>query len=81
MIINLSHRNNDLIKDGKLDEQIIADLEEYIEDKKRYQKEHLDKLVKVEAPHHYEEWTKKTQLGIKYAERILECVRAYTGRI
>lgn len=75
MIINIYNRNNDLLKDGKLDEQIIADLEELIEDRKRYQTEHLDKLVKGKS-HHYDEWTKETQLKIKYAERILECVKA-----
>lgn len=77
MIINFYHRNNDLFKDGKLDEQIIADLEAYIKEQNRYQKEHLDVRVKTEAPHHYDAWTEKTQLGIKYAERILECVKAY----
>ena len=77
MIINFYHKNNDLLKDGKLDEQIIADLETYIEEQNRYQKEHLDVRVKTEVPHHYDEWTEKTQLGIKYAERILECVKAH----
>ena len=77
MVINFYHKNNDLLKDGRLDDQIVADLEAHIEDKKRYQREHLDKLVKVEAPHHYEGWTEKTQLEIKYTERILECVKAY----
>lgn len=77
MIIDFYYRNNDLLKDRKLDEQIIADLEAYIEGKKRYQKEHLDIRVKVECPHHYEGWTEKTQLQIKYAERILECVKAH----
>lgn len=77
MIIDFYYRNNDLLKDGKLDEQIIADLEAYIEEKNRYQKEHLDIRVKVEAPHHYEGWTEKTQSQIKYAERILECVKAH----
>lgn len=76
MIINLYHRNNELAKEGRLDEQIIADLEEYIQEQKRYQEEHLDKMVKVEAPHHYEPWTEKTQLSIRYAERILECMKA-----
>lgn len=78
MIINFYHRNNDLLKDGKLDEQIVADLEAYVEEQTRYQKEHLDVRVKVEAPHHYDAWTEKTQLAIKYAERILECVKAHT---
>lgn len=77
MIIGFQYRNNDLLKDGKLDEQIIADLEAYIEEKNRYQKEHLDIRVKVEAPHHYEGWTEITQSQIKYAERILECVKAH----
>ena len=77
MIINFYHRNNDLLKDGKLDEQIVADLEAYIEGQNRYQKEHLDTRVKTEAPHHYDAWTEKTQLQIKYAERILECVKAH----
>lgn len=77
MIIDFYYRNNDLLKDGKLDGQIIADLEAYIEEKNRYQKEHLDTRVKVEAPHHYDGWTEKTQLQIKYAERILECVKAH----
>lgn len=75
MIIDFFYRNNDLLKDGKLDEQIIADLEAYIEDKNRYQ-EYLDVRVKTECPHHYDGWTEKTQLQIKYAERILECVKA-----
>lgn len=77
MIIGFHFRNNDLLQDGKLDEQIIADLEAYIEEKNRYQKDHLDVRVKAEAPHHYEGWTEKTQLQIKYAERILECVKAH----
>lgn len=77
MIINLCHRNNDLLREGRLDEQIIADLEAHIESKKRYHREHLDRLVKVEAPHHYEAWTEKTQSEIKYVERILECVKAH----
>ena len=77
MIINFYYRNNDLLKDGKLDKQIIADLEAYIEEQNRYQKEHLDVCVKTKAPHHYDAWTAKTQLRIKYAERILECVKAY----
>lgn len=77
MTIDFYYRNNDLLKDGKLDEQIAADLEAYIEEKNRYQKEHLDIRVKVEAPHHYERWTEITQSQIKYAERILECVKAH----
>ena len=77
MIINFCDRNNDLLKGGKLDEQIIADLEKYIKEQNRYQKECLDMVVKVYSPHHYETWTEKTQLQIKYAERILECVKAY----
>lgn len=77
MIINFSHRNNDLLKEGKLDEQIVADLESYIKQQKKYQEEHLDVVVKEEAPHHYDAWTEKTQLSIKYAERILECVKAH----
>ena len=80
MIIDFYFRNNDLLQDGKLDEQIIADLEAYIEDKNRYQKEHLDVHVKTEAPHHYDGWTEKTQLQIKYAERILECVKAHINK-
>lgn len=81
MIINLLCRNNELAKNGRLDEQIIADLEAYIQDQKRYQEEHLDKVVKIGAPHHYDAWTEKTQLGIKYAERILECVKAHGRQI
>ena len=81
MIINLYHRNNELAKEGRLDEQIIADLEAYIQDQKQYQEEHLDKVVKIGAPHHYDAWTEKTQLGIKYAERILECVKAHGRKI
>lgn len=76
MVINLYHKNNDLLKDGMLDEQIIADFEAYIEGQNRYQREHLDVRVKTEASHHYDAWTEKTQLRIKYAERILECVKA-----
>lgn len=74
MIINICHRNNELLKNGKLDEQIIADLEDFIENRKIYQKEHLDKLVKGKS-HHYEEWTEENQSKIKYAERILKCVK------
>ena len=76
MIINLYHRDNTLLEEGKLDEQIIADLEKYILDQHRYQTDHLDVHVKTGAPHHYEQWTKKTQDAIRYAERILECVKA-----
>lgn len=77
MIIDFCYRNNDLLKSGKLDEQIVADLEAYIKWKTRYQKEHLDLRVKTEAPHHYDGWTEKTQFQIQYAERILECVKAH----
>ena len=78
MIINLFNRNNDLLKDGKLDEQIISDLEEYIEDRKRNQTERLDKIVRDKHnSHHYKEWTEENQLQIKYTERILECVKAH----
>ena len=75
ILINLYCNNNDLLKDGKLDEQIVADLEAYIKEQNRYQKEHLDIRVKTEAPHHYDAWSEKTQFRIKYAERILECVK------
>lgn len=74
MLINIHNRNNDLLKDGKLDAQIIFDLEEYIEDRKRYQKQHLDEKVQG-LSYHYEEWTSENQLKIKYAERLLECVK------
>lgn len=75
MIITFLCRDNDLIKEGKLDEQIIADLDAYIEERNRYQ-EYLDVRVKIEAPHHYDGWTEKAQTQIKYAKRILECVKA-----
>lgn len=75
MIIDFYYKNNDLLKDEKLDEQIIADLEEYIQSRNQYQKEYLDVRIKVEAPHHYKKWTEEVQLQIKYAERILECVK------
>lgn len=78
MLLNILDRNNGLLNEGKLDEQIISDLVNFIDDKKRYQSEHLDVRVKTDAPHHYDAWTAKTQMQIKYAERILECVRANT---
>lgn len=59
---------------GEMEEQIIADLEEYLEDRKKYQTEHLGVRVKG-LSHHYDEWTKDNQLVIKYTERLLECVR------
>ena len=77
MYINFCDRNNNLLKDGKLDEQIVEDLEKYIKQQNRYQKEYLDVRVKTEAPHHYDSWTERTQNVIKYAERILECVKAH----
>lgn len=76
MIVNIHCRGeNKLLKDGKLDEQIVFDLETYIEDRKKYQKEHLDEKVRG-VSHHYKEWTNNNQMTIKYAERILECVKA-----
>lgn len=78
MIINVHCLGkNELLKNGKLDEQIIDDLETYLEDRKKYQEEHLDARVKG-VSHHYEEWTKDNQTVIKYTERILECMKAYT---
>lgn len=76
MIINIHCRGeNELLKDGKLDEQIISDLETYLKDRRKYQEEHLDARVKG-VSHHYEEWTENNQSVIKYTERILECVKA-----
>lgn len=76
MIINIHCRGeNELLKNGKTDEQIVADLEAYLVDRKNYQVEHLDKRVKG-VSHHYEEWTRENQQVIKYTERILECVKA-----
>lgn len=68
-------RDNRLMEDGDLDGQIVSDLKAYIEKRKHYQAEHLDKKVKG-ASHHYSEWTKDNQDLIRYAERILECVKA-----
>ena len=54
-----------------------TDLEKYIKEQNRYQKEYLDVRIKTEAPHHYDSWTERTQNVIKYAERILECVKSH----
>ena len=75
MVINIYYKENELLDNGKLDEQIINDLETYLENRRKYQEERLDLIVKRDSPHHYEEWTKENQLKIKYTERILECVK------
>lgn len=76
MVIKIYCRGgNELLENGKLDDQIISDLESYLQDRKKYQEERLDSIVKG-VSHHYEEWTKENQLLIKYTERILECVRS-----
>ncbi len=67
-------RDNVLMDSGNINQQIIVDLEEYIDRRKRYQTEHLDK--KIKGTPHYNEWTKDNQDLIKYVERILECVKA-----
>jgi hypothetical protein len=59
---------------GNLDGQIILDFETFVLKKKILQTEHLDKSVKG-VSHHYEQWTKDNQDAIKYAERILECIK------
>ena len=75
MQISINYRgNNLLLENGKLDEQIITDLENYIKDRKNYQMNHLDTKVKG-VSHHYEEWTKNNQEVIRYAERIIECMK------
>lgn len=75
IIDNITSGNNELMNQGKLDEQIILDLEKYIEKRIEYQSEHLDKEVKGKS-HHYENWTQDNQDKIKYVERILECVKS-----
>jgi len=68
-------RDNELMEAGHLDDQIICDFTKYMKDRINYQIEHLNKKVKGKS-HHYDEWLKKCQQQIVYAERILECVWA-----
>lgn len=76
MIINIHCRGeNELLENGKLDEQIVADLEAYLEDRRKYQAEHLDARVKG-VSHHYDSWTHDNQAVIQYTERLLACVKA-----
>lgn len=78
VIANMIVKDNELMNAGKIDEQIIADFEKMIEERKVHQREHLDKKVKG-VSHHYEEWTQENNQKIAYMERILECVKAVHG--
>lgn len=79
MIIDILSRENNEMENGDIDKQIILDFESYIQERKDYQENHLDKKVKG-VSHHYEEWAKENQDRIRYAERIVELAKM-SGKI
>jgi len=76
-IDNLLVRNNELMDEGKLDEQIIRDLEEFISREEEHKK-YLNEKVKGYS-NHYEEWMEKTKDKLTYAKRLLRCVQRMKG--
>lgn len=73
MKFNLSYENNELLEDGKLDEQIIADFENcldtLLEYRIRCQRDYKHR------PDDYKKRMAEAEARIKYVKRILELVK------
>ena len=75
MVVVIEYRNNELMEStGDTYTQIILDLENRLNDLKKYQTEHLDKLVKPTNHPSYSKWTGENMARIEYLERMIQLV-------
>lgn len=71
-IKSVLYESNDLMEEGRLDEQIIRDINKYIDSLLTYQC-WLDTRMK-DKDSHYETWTKQNQDKIQYMNRIVQAI-------
>lgn len=71
-IKSVLYESNELMEEGRLDEQIIRDINKYIDSLLIYQC-WLDTRMKGKDSH-YETWTKQNQDKIQYMNRIVQAV-------
>jgi len=73
MTFNLRYENNELLEDGKLDEQIIADFETCLENLREYRLR-CQRDCK-HRPDNHKERMAEAESKIKYVQRVLELVK------